>query len=355
MRQRHGSARRSGPIGLGTVPRPAAWRPVATAVCLALAAHLVAGCAGRTEEQTGAAVGAGVGAAVGAITGALADKKNPGRGAAIGAGTGALVGGAMGWAVGSYRVKQLRVRDEAVAALGYTAQQGVVARIDQVNAAPGQLKPGEQLTFQAQYTVLGPPDGLQIKVKESRTLFFNDQPLTELPSREMPLLQGTNQVQHSLTIPADAAEGAYRVTTIIEPVGPGGGRRGQASTAFVVTRSAPAVAAPAAAPAPKPAAAPPVPLAPGLLPPAQPGVAHAAPAPAQPPRPATPEMVYVKVGQANVREGAGISHRIVATVGRGTRLSVIGETGPESDRWYKIRLADGRDAWIAASVVSLAP
>jgi hypothetical protein len=336
--------RKSAPAARAATARRAA----GALACLTLTAHLAAGCAGKTEE-TGAAIGAGVGAAVGAVTGAFADKKNPGRGAAIGAATGAVAGGVMGWVVGSYRVKQVRIRDEAVAATGYTPQQGVVARVDQVQAAPGQIKPGDQLTFQGQYTVLGPPEGLQIRVKESQTLYYNDQALTDLPPREMPLLQGTNQVQHTITIPADAAEGTYRVTTIVQPVGSGNAQRGQASTTFVVTKGAAAVAAPATRPAP----AAPAPLAPGMLP--QPGAAHAAPAPPQAPRPATPEVVYVKAGQANVREAAGTSHRIVATVGRGTRLTVVGQSGPDSDRWYKVRLDDGREAWVAASVVSFAP
>jgi uncharacterized protein YgiM (DUF1202 family) len=214
-----------------------------------------------------------------------------------------------------------------VGSTGYTPQQGVVARIDQVNAAPNQLKPGDQITFQAQYTVVGPPDSGQIRVKESRTVFFNNQALTELPARELTLAQGTNQVEHSLTIPSDAAEGPYRVTTTIQPLA-SNARRAQASAGFAVN----------GAPAGRAAATP-----------ASTSGASAAP------RPALPDFVYVKAGQANAREGAGTGHRVVTTVGRGARLSVLDQAGPDSDRWYKVRLADGREAWIAASVLSLTP
>jgi hypothetical protein len=64
-----------------------------------------------------------------------------------------------------------------------------------------QLKPGDQLTVQSQYTVLGPPQNNQIRVREARTVFFNDQPLTELPVRELVLVQGTNEIQSSITLP----------------------------------------------------------------------------------------------------------------------------------------------------------
>lgn len=310
----------------------AAWRvrqtrrPLALLLCTALLAWVAAGCS--SADKTGAAIGAATGAAVGAATGAAADSKNRGRGAAIGAGAGAIVGGAVGWAVGTYQVKQVRPREEVVGTTGYTPQQGVVARIDQVNAAPSQLKPGDQITFQAQYTVVGPPESGQIRVRESRTVFFNNQALTELPARELVLAQGTNQVQHSLTIPGDAAQGPYRVTTTIQPLA-ANARHAQASAGFTVNGGA-AVARPAATPA------------------STTGATAA-------PRPGLPDFVYVKAGQANAREGAGTSHRIVSTVSRGARLTVLDQAGPDSDRWYKVRLADGREAWIAASVLSLAP
>ena len=164
---------------------------------------------GDEPEQKGAATGAGIGAVVGAVAGGLTDKKNPGQGALIGATAGAVIGGAAGWAVGAYRVKQLKPREEAAAANNYTPQQGVVTKIDRTAATPQQLKPGDQLTVLSQYTVLGPPQNNQIRVREARTVFFNDQPLTELPARELMLVQGTTEIQSSITLPPDAADGNY--------------------------------------------------------------------------------------------------------------------------------------------------
>src|SRR5262245_40870257 len=104
------------------VPRQFPTRAVPV-VTLALLLAIQAGCAEMSQEQKGAATGAGIGAVVGAVAGGLTDKKNPGQGALIGATAGALVGGVAGWAVGAYRVKQVKPREEVIAATNYTPQQ----------------------------------------------------------------------------------------------------------------------------------------------------------------------------------------------------------------------------------------
>ena len=292
---------------------------------LLAAAQALAGCAEMSQEQKGAATGAGLGAAVGAVAGGLTDKKNPGQGVLIGATAGALVGGVAGWAVGAYRVKQLKPREEAAASHNYTPQQGVVTKIDRIAATPEQLKPGDQLTVQSQYTVLGPPQNNQIRVREARTVFFNDQPLTELPARELVLVQGTNEIQSSITLPPDAADGNYRVMTTVEPLAVPNAQKNQASTAFVVS----AAARPAATPAS-----------------IRPDASRAS---------ATPTVVYVRNQTANLREGAGVNYRVLGTAPRGSQLPVVGEAGPEQNKWYKVKLADGREAWVASSAVGPNP
>jgi hypothetical protein len=309
-----------------TALHPATNRLGALIVSLAVAAQSVAGCAEMTTEQKGAATGAGLGAVVGAVAGGLIDKKSPGQGALIGATAGALVGGVTGWAVGTYRVKQVKPRDEAAASVHYTPQQGVVTKIDRIAATPQELKPGDQLTVQSQYTVLGPPQNNQIRVREARTVFFNDQTLTELPPRELVLSQGTNEIQSSITLPPDAADGNYRVLTTVEPVAVPNGQKNQASTLFVVSSAS------------RPAATP------------------ASIRPAEPPRPpAASPIVYVRNAVANLREGAGVSYRVLDTARKGAQLTVLGETGSEQNKWYKVKLADGREAWVASSAVGPTP
>lgn len=316
-------------MGATTRARTAPTRLGGGLVCLAFALQALGGCAEMSTEQKGAATGAGLGAIVGAVAGGLADKKNPGQGAVIGATAGALVGGVAGWAVGAYKVRQVKPRDEAATAIHYTPQQGVVTKIDRIAATPQQLKPGDQLTVQSQYTVVGPPQNNQVRVREVRTVYYNDQPLTELPARELTLAQGTTEVQSSLTLPPDAADGNYRMLTTVEPVAVPNPQRNQASTAFVVS----AAAAPSALTA-----------------------TPASIAPSDPSRPGSaPLTLYVRNQAANLREGAGVTYRVIGTAPRGTQLAVVGESGPAQNKWYRVKMADGREAWVASSAVGPTP
>lgn len=105
-------------------------------------------------------------------------------------------------------------------------------------------------------------------------------------------------------------------------------------------------AAPAPSPAPAaPAASPPpdAPAPPTTPPAALPADVASAPSSAAPPVKALPEVVYVTAPAVNVREGAGETFKVLATVPKGTKLRVMGE----KDEWYKVRLDDGREGWIA--------
>ena len=111
---------------------------------------------------------------------------------------------------------------------------------------------------------------------------------------------------------------------------------------------APPPAAPATPPPSAPPAAPPPPAAPAA--PARPPAPVAAPAPA-PAAPATApakKTVYVKVSQANFREAAGTSGKILRVLRRGSRLEVL-ETRND---WLRVRLDDGPEGWVAESVTS---
>jgi uncharacterized protein YgiM (DUF1202 family) len=129
-----------------------------------------------------------------------------------------------------------------------------------------------------------------------------------------------------------------------------------AAQAQAAAPTAPA-APPAPAPAPPPAApATPPPSAPPAAPPPPAAQAAPAPAPARPPAPvavpapAAPakKTVYVKVSQANFREAAGTSGKILRVLRRGSRLEVL-ETRND---WLRVRLDDGPEGWVAESVTS---
>jgi hypothetical protein len=312
---------------------------------LMVLSQTTAGCETMSEQQKGGAVGAGAGAVLGGAAGALLDKKNPGRGAALGAAAGAVTGGVAGWAVGEYRVRQVRAREQAAAATGYTATQGVVARIEKAATTPQQLRPGEQLTFQAQYTVLGPPQQKEIRVMEARTIFFDNRHLVDLPQKELTLAQGTNEIQDSLKLPREAAEGLYLMMTSVTPA-VAGAQKVEVATPFVVRTAAPVASAvppptlPAAAAAT--AARPPTVEA-AVVPPA-----------AQAPR-IIPQALYVKIAAASIREGAGVRFKLLSQVPQGTKLQVLEAGGTEQDRWFKVKLTNGQEGWVAASAVSPSP
>ena len=98
--------------------------------------------------------------------------------------------------------------------------------------------------------------------------------------------------------------------------------------------AATAEAQPAPAPAPAPPPAP---------------VASAGPPPGQEPVTAAPQatrVLFIRPAQANFRAAPGANGRIVAVLRKGTRVEVL----EARNQWYRVKLADGREGWIAESV-----
>jgi curli biogenesis system outer membrane secretion channel CsgG len=79
--------------------------------------------------------------------------------------------------------------------------------------------------------------------------------------------------------------------------------------------------------------------------------APASPAKAQALPAETPPFVFVKISSANVREGPGSSFKVLTTVNKGAKLPVL----ERKRSWYRVKLEDGKEGWIAHSVVSLQP
>jgi hypothetical protein len=155
------------------------------------------------------------------------------KGAVIGTLTGALIGGFVGWQVGEYRAKKIKSGEAAAAAHAYSPQQGVVTKIDKTAAAPQQLKPGDQIVLRTTYTVLAPPERGQVKVKEVRTILFNNQELGRV-EKDTTRAAGTYATQHPMTLPKDAAEGRYTVKTMVQALDAEKAAADQATTTFVV-------------------------------------------------------------------------------------------------------------------------
>lgn len=292
------------------------------ALCGLLLIQILASCAEMTEQQKGAAIGGGAGALAGGVLGGLVGGK---KGAVVGTLTGGLVGGFVGWQVGEYRAQKIKGSTTAAAAHAYSPQQGVVAKIDKTAATPQQLKPGDQIVLRTDYTVLAPPEKGQVKVKEIRTILFNNQELGRV-EKDSELATGTYETQHSMILPEDAAEGRYTVKTLVRALDVEKAVADQATTTFVV----------GATPAPVMTTR---------------GVQPATLAPAA----SMPQAVYIQSAHANLREGPGTQFKVVAKAVKGNRFQVQGEEGKGNLRWYRVKLEDGREAWVASSVVSLEP
>lgn len=141
----------------------------------------------------------------------------------------------------------------------------------------------------------------------------------------------------------------YGCKTIAQPADT---TREPAVTPAPAVTAAPEPAAPAPVPAPVQPSQPPVPVpapAPPLAPAVAPPAAVPAPAPAPTPPPLAPtHLLQIRVGLANFRASPGTGSAILGVLRKGTRLTAL----EEKDRWFRVRLDDGREGWVAASVVA---
>jgi hypothetical protein len=121
---------------------------------------------------------------------------------------------------------------EVYLAYHYQSEHGIVLKVERGAAAPASLRPGSQVILAVTYTILAPPEVPPLVVKETRTIRFGDQDLRRL-EKTVTVAPGTYSSEQRLTVPPDAAEGSYNVTTTIEL--PSAARiRGQVSSAFSV-------------------------------------------------------------------------------------------------------------------------
>ena len=129
-------------------------------------------------------------------------------------------------------ISRLKGTAEVYLAYHYQSEHGIVLKVERGAAAPASLRPGSQVILAVTYTILAPPEVPPLVVKETRTIRFGDQDLRRL-EKTVTVAPGTYSSEQRLTVPPDAAEGPYTVTTTIEL--PSAARiRGQVSSAFSV-------------------------------------------------------------------------------------------------------------------------
>jgi uncharacterized protein YgiM (DUF1202 family) len=122
------------------------------------------------------------------------------------------------------------------------------------------------------------------------------------------------------------------------------------STAPEMAAPPPTIVQPSAPARPEPSSAPPLPPAVTQAPP---GSAPPTPPSREPPsteRPIT-SVVFVGVQRANFRQSPDVKARILAVLTKGTKLTVLEKRA----QWYRVRLDDGKEGWVAESVTSTKP
>jgi plastocyanin len=105
-------------------------------------------------------------------------------------------------------------RDAAIT-YGYQPQQGVLIKIESIAASPPELRAGDYVVLQVQYTILAPPERSQMNVKEVWMISHNNQELTRL-EKEAAVTSGTYAIQYRVALPPDAPEGSYTISTLLE-------------------------------------------------------------------------------------------------------------------------------------------
>ena len=84
--------------------------------------------------------------------------------------------------------------------------------------------------------------------------------------------------------------------------------------------------------------------------PASPASATPRPAATAPSSETTP-VLYVKTRRARMRAEPGTSSQVLAILKKGTQVSVL----DVKDQWHRVRLNDGKEGWIPASVTAPQP
>lgn len=186
----------------------------------------------------------GVGAIVGGIAGALI---GGGKRAGVGAAIGAVAGGVLAYLIAygkcvayfsdlnTFPVAgyQDTLRNE-----GYKPDQGDVVKIKNFSSTPKEVKLGDKVQLNGSYYIMAPKDIKEVKVKETRTLYYFDSSKKEWvelgpAENEVTASLGTRKADGAIDIPKDLPEGRYRIDFKVAALG----KEDVASTEYVVKKT----------------------------------------------------------------------------------------------------------------------
>lgn len=352
-----------------------------------LVCFLVVGCAEVMQKPGQAALACGAGgAAAGAAVGAAAGRGDW-KAILIGAGVGAILAATACFAIAEYNSRQVKDYQETSQAISYQPSQGDAVQITHYSITPAAAAPGSQVVFNATYHVMTPNPDQEIPITETRIVKTYDPTTNQYRelgrvANQVTVKPGTRQADGKLDVRSGVGEGQYRVIFQVAK----NGQSDIKELAFIVTRNpqvlsasssrivevfaegAKAVPSTATASEPParqleppsaPAAAPPpssqAPLSSlGEQQPAPPTLSASIP-PAESQK--TEKVRYflaskVSDSGGNLRERPGTLGTPIGTIKRGERYPIVGQTTLPGEQipWYKIRLENGAEAWVASSL-----
>ncbi len=184
------------------------------------------------------------GATLGGIAGALI---GGGKKAGIGAAIGALAGGALAYLIAygkcvayfsDLNTFPVAGYQDTIKNENYQPEYGEVVKIKSFSSTPKQVKLGDKLHLDGSYYIMAPQDIKEVKVKETRTIYFFDSSKNEWvelgpAENEVTSALGTRKADGSIDIPKDIPEGRYRVDFKVSALG----KEDVASTEYVVKKA----------------------------------------------------------------------------------------------------------------------
>jgi len=121
---------------------------------------------------------------------------------------------------------------------GYTPEQGDVVKIKKLTTTSKELSPGDKVQLDGSYYVMAPKELKEVKVKETRTIYYFNSSKNEWrelgsAEKEVTVELGTRKADGNVNVTKETPEGRYRVDFKVAALG----KEDVASTEYVVKKT----------------------------------------------------------------------------------------------------------------------